>query len=265
MPTLENDEQNVHVIFSFFKEIVKLSKQFKTNKFIYCWDSKLSLRKKIYPRYKENRRKRLDDSELVIMNELFRQMKYIRKTFLPNLGFKNIFHYDYLEADDLIASIIKTNSRNFVIITSDNDLLQLLRKNVSIFNPNKKKLIDIETFLREYNITPEQWVVVKTIAGCSTDNVKGVSGIGEKTAIKYINNMLNKKTKTYEKIVTMSDLNRDTNKLLVQLPFHFTPKIKLNKELLYRDKFHNTLKELQFISFLIPGKWNELIKNFNLK
>ncbi|MFH1547636.1 MAG: hypothetical protein ABIC57_04060, partial [bacterium] len=70
-----------------------------------------------------------------------------------------------------------------------NDLFQLLDY-CTLYNISTKTLTTKEEFERNYSISSRKWHLVKTIAGCSSDNVSGAKGVGEKTAIKYLNNEL---------------------------------------------------------------------------
>ena len=63
------------------------------------------------------------------LNQGYRQLNEFRMTVLPALGVKNIYIQTGYESDDLIASIVKNNSGNFIIVTNDNDLYQLLYRN----------------------------------------------------------------------------------------------------------------------------------------
>ena len=115
----------------------------------------------------------------------FDQFKQLRKRILPRIGFNNNHLQTGYEADDLIAKYVKDNAEELVIASADNDLLQLLYF-ADFLNLSKNKLITSKSFFSEYGILPAQWGMVKQIAGCSSDNVKGIQGVGEITAIKYL-------------------------------------------------------------------------------
>ncbi len=93
------------------------------------------------------------------------------------------------EADDLIGALAKRGSEqglDTVILTRDKDVLQLLDEHVTIYDNKKDALINVETLRREKGISPEQVVEYLALAGDATDNVPGVPGIGEKTALALI-------------------------------------------------------------------------------
>jgi len=105
-----------------------------------------------------------------------------------------------------------------VIASSDDDLLQLLSPYTSIYNLGRKERYTEQKFIQDYGIQPQEWVEVKKIAGCSGDNVPGVPGVGEKTAIRYLRGELNPDTKAYQKIEQGRKII-ERNEDLVSLPF----------------------------------------------
>lgn len=99
------------------------------------------------------------------------------------------------EADDVICHLVtdvyKNNRRN-IVVTGDSDMSQLVTKNTSIFNPrsNKEELITHSNVKEKLGIRPSNYVFEKAILGDSSDNIKGVSGIGKKTFEKYFRSFL---------------------------------------------------------------------------
>ena len=183
---------------------------------------------------------------------------------LPKLGFKNNFIQTGMEADDLIAAITQNYDVELVIISADQDLYQLLTPTVSMYSSKGKKLTTDKSFTKEYGIKPDKWARVKQIAGCSTDNVKGIEKVGEKTAIKYIKDELGKKTKAYNNIV-QGDAIIERNEALVKLPFKGTkiPKIRLPGPL-YLANFVEITDEYGFRSMQQVGQLNQWITQFEM-
>ncbi len=209
-------EMETGVIFGFLEQIKILANKFKTNKFIFCWDSKKSKRKELYPEYKSHRHKDKTELERIEDNLAFKQFYDLRTSILPKLGFKNIYIQTGYEADDLIASIVKKNKEDYIVVSTDDDLLQLLDY-CNIYNPKTKKLENIATFTEEYGITPDMWSGIKSIAGCTSDNVKGVEGVGIIKAIAYVTKKLNK-GKIYDRIINEGPIISKRNSNLVHLP-----------------------------------------------
>jgi DNA polymerase-1 len=221
MENLSYDGQQTHIIFDFMRQVLKLALKFKTNQFIFCFDSANSYRELVYPAYKDHRKdNKKAPEEMAIINEIRRQRFELREKVLPYIGFKNIFMQSGYESDDIIALIVKNNSdEEFVVVAKDKDLYQFLESDrVKLYD--FKKLYTQANFEDEYlGLKPEQWSRVKAIAGCRSDNVAGIEGIGDKTAVKYLLGML-KNGKIFDKI--NSDESKrliETNLLLVSLPY----------------------------------------------
>ena len=258
---LSYQEKLVGVVFGFLRQILSIAKRFDTNQFIFCWDSHSRKRAQIYASYKANRHKDLTEEEKELNAIAYAQFDELRTTILPKLGFRNNFIAEGYEADDIIARIIKDNSYNFVIVSTDNDLYQLLSPRVSMMTDLEKPLYTEDSFCLEYSIAPEQWIVVKSIAGCLVDNIVGVEGVGIKTAIKFIQGNLPREKRLYEKIVSAFDLI-ELNKHLVSLPLKGTPHFILLKGELSLDGFIDVASKYGFASFLKKDNfkvWKQVI------
>lgn len=121
------------------------------------------------------------------------------------------------EADDIIGSIVKNkvaSNYQIDIMSSDKDLLQLLDNNIKILNPQKGmsdlKVITISTFQSEYELLPYQVTDLKGLMGDSSDNLPGIKGIGQKTAISLL-----KEYDTLENIIeNVEELKPNVSKLI---------------------------------------------------
>ena len=131
-----------------------------------------------------NRRQNLTEEEEESNRIAYEQFDKL-KLVLPEMGFANVFEEKGYESDDIIASLVVGSDERTVVISSDKDLYQLL--NWCNICDIKGSVYTKNMFIREYKINPSGWKRVKSIAGCNTDNIKGVKGVGEKTAIKYLN------------------------------------------------------------------------------
>ncbi len=261
---LTYDEQSVYIIYGFMRQLLALAKTFKTNKFIFVWDSRKSLRKEIFPDYKKTRRREDKTIEEIRLDDIaYTQFNMLRKKIIPELGFKNSFMVDGYEADDIIAQIIKQNPKEeIVIISADEDLYQLLSDTVTIYSIKKKREYTNKNLWKDYRITPIEWGTVKAIAGCSTDDVPGVPSVGEATACKYLTKQL---PKTYKAFKVIEDNKKliEFNKQLVVLPLKGTPKVSLvDKDDLDVKKFITISQRYGFNSFTTKenlAQWKEHI------
>lgn len=260
---LSYEEQKVGVVFGFLKKLLSLSKEFNSNSFIFCWDSKKSYRRDIYPDYKK--RKPISSDELNFERFAFKQFVELRIKTLPLFGFKNNFIQTGLEADDIIAVITQNYVKQFIIVSGDNDLYQLLSDSVSIYQPKKKKYITQESFAKEFDISSTDWAKVKQIAGCRSDTVEGIAGVAEKTAIKFLTGKLGTKTKVYDRIINgQYIINR--NEALVRLPFINTKIPKISEtEMFYVSNLIKVVDRYGFNSFLSTEVMNDWIVNFKMR
>jgi DNA polymerase I len=93
------------------------------------------------------------------------------------------------EADDLICTLVhqaRVTGLEVEIISGDKDLLPLVQDGVHVWDPMKDVHYDLQAIKEKYGLTPEQLVEVRALAGDPSDNIPGVPGIGEKTALKLI-------------------------------------------------------------------------------
>lgn len=257
-------EKDTNVIYGFLQSLRALAEQFETNQIVFCWDSPRSYRRIAYPRYKEGRNKGLDQRQVKNLQIAKKQFDDLREDVLPGMGFRNIFEQNGYEADDLIAWVVNRFPENYVIVSSDEDLLQLLRKerSIDISIWNYKEVITEEKFTRKYGLIPREWARVKAIAGCKTDNVDGIAGVGEATAVKYLNGVL-KDGKTKKAIeVGRSIIERNWD--LVALPFSGDKMIAVEEvveDTFYIGEVMEVFRDYGFQSFLGEGqlsRWREV-------
>lgn len=191
-----------------------------------------------YREYKANRKPTPD--ELQVQIPLI--YKVVRAYNIPVYAAKGY------EADDLIGTLVKLLSDKpieVIIVTLDKDMEQLLCPQVKILNTKKGAMIDSESLLREKGIRPEQVVDVFALSGDASDNVPGVPGIGDKTALELIkkwgsletvlanvNHIPGKKRQENLRLFTdQARLSQKLLKLYSDIPIHFDVNAcKLNTE-----------------------------------
>lgn len=200
------------VIFGFFRELIELQDKFMPEAFCFCFDFGKNLRKVDYPKYKSNREPMPEEFEV--------QRHGLRRKHLKELGYNNIHYQRGYEADDVISGVSGNlpNNQRCIVVSSDSDLYQLLGPRTSIYRPSKGSIITEDSFSRDYGITPTQWVDCKAIAGCKTDCVEGIKGVGEKTAAKFLSGNLSPTSKAFEAIVKGTKTWKK-NRHLVRLPY----------------------------------------------
>lgn len=260
MGDLRINEIPTAVIYGFFKQLQSIYKGTKSNNFIFMWDSSSSKRKMLFPEYKLKRKERTQ-FEKDLWATAHEQFYLLRNKYLPAMGFKNNLMVKGLESDDLLAKTAQVY-KNSIIVTTDGDLLQCLPY-CNIWNPRKKKLITDKDFKDEWGIYSGRWGEVKSCAGCVSDEVPGVKGVGEKTAIKYILGTLKHNFKTFKAIESKEGQKIiERNKPLVILPFKNTPIQLLKKNKPNFEEFEKICKELQMYSLLEGNNlqvWMEIL------
>jgi DNA polymerase-1 len=269
---LSHERMRTEVIYNFCLSIFDLAKRFEPDTLVFVWDSRKSKRREIYPRYKPRGTKEKTPEEKFLDDVSYPQFNEIRRKLLPGLGFKNNFIQTGYEGDDIMASIVMNMTVGEpVLVSSDNDLLQLLGY-CDIFNAITKKTITRTIFEDEWGIEPHIWADVKSIAGCgggkneSGDNVQGIDGVGEKTAIKYLKKTLNPTTKAFQNID--SSIGKEiieTNLPLVKLPFEGTQTFTIQEDNLYSRDFISEFERYGFQSFMYANEFRQWERIFKLK
>ena len=177
---------STNAVYGFFQIMFKTIEEEKPDKIIVAFDiSSSEKRTKIFNEYKAGRHKAPEDLtiQFPIIKELLKTMN------IP------IVQKDGIEADDILGAIAKKEGKKenkIVILTGDRDYFQLVDMNVNIRYPKtimgKTEYIIYDNYKinEEYGLTPEKLIEVKALMGDASDNIPGVKGIGEKTALKLI-------------------------------------------------------------------------------
>lgn len=223
------------VIFGFLQSIGGLMDRFNTKDVFFCFESVRSLRKELYPDYKKKRTQReRTPEEQKAYKEFIQQIQLLRTELLPKIGFKNIYSFDGFESDDVLAMLGKQADRlqqDALIISADHDMYQCVSPYVHCYNPQAGQRMTPELFKKTYGIPPSRWALCKAIAGCNTDEVAGIQGVGEKTALKFLTEGLNPESKAFSSILSPEGkaiVRR--NRKLVELPFDGCPEPAILKD-----------------------------------
>ena len=169
-----------NAIFGFTRILIKLMQDRDPHYAAMFFDAKgPTFRHDFYKEYKANRPAMPEDMAV--------QIPYIKDVTtayqLP------IIEMEGFEADDLIgtyARIAEQKGFAVVMVTGDKDFLQLITGKTIIWDPMKEKTIDMHTIREEYGVEPHQMIDVMGLSGDTTDNIPGVPGIGQKTALDLI-------------------------------------------------------------------------------
>ena len=181
-PMTRADGTPVNAVYGFIAMLMKLIDDLRPDHVAVVFDvARKTFRSDIYAGYKANRSE--PPEELVPQFSLVREAtKALSLPLLEAPGF---------EADDLIAtyaSMAEDAGLATLIVSSDKDLMQLVRGDVTMLDPMKQRRIGADEVFERFGVPPEKVIDVQALAGDSTDNVPGVPGIGVKTAAELIKN-----------------------------------------------------------------------------
>jgi len=193
-----------NAIFGFVNMINKIILEEKPEYMLVAFDKGKNFRHEKYKEYKDGRIKTPED--------LLLQFPYA-KMVLENMGIKYL-EVDNYEADDIIGTYARLadEDKNYdaTIISSDKDLLQLISDDVNVKLLKQKDyiLMNTDTFKEYYGVEPIKMIDLKALMGDASDNIPGVKGIGEKTAINLIKEYESLEN-LYDKIDTVKGKTKD--------------------------------------------------------
>ncbi|MDH5796729.1 MAG: DNA polymerase [Anaplasmataceae bacterium] len=174
-----NSGMPIGAVYGFINIILKQIIDHKiVNLIIACDSGKKNFRHDLYDQYKIHRTAAPED--LIPQFDILVEM-------LEVFNFKNI-KADGYEADDVIATLVKKykDKFNIIIMSSDKDLMQLIDGDVVMFDPVKSKIIDDNVVVEKFGVPPNKVVDILSLIGDKADNIPGIPGVGEKTALKFM-------------------------------------------------------------------------------
>jgi len=126
--------------------------------------------------------------------------------YLQYLPVQYILAHD-IEADDAIAYLAMEvfDQSECVIMSTDQDYLQLVDDRVTVWSPTKKKMYNTDTLTDEFGITPNNFLMYKMLVGDVSDGIPGIKGIGLKSVIKRFPIMMETEEVTIDKLLKYSD------------------------------------------------------------
>lgn len=209
LPEMKNPSgDNVQAVFGFIRSLGKLIKDWSPQYIIAVFDgpNNKQRRREIYPEYKSNRDRRLDDMPLQIQ---------LVKEYCSLMGIVSI-EEESVEADDVIASVAThavASGYKVCVCSADKDLAQLVSSEVSVLNPWKEqKELGSEEIEQMFGVTPKQIPDYLGLVGDASDNIPGVAGCGPKKAVALL-----KEYGSVENIIENKDLLKgNTQKIITE-------------------------------------------------
>lgn len=257
-------------LFSFTNMINKIIEEEKPEYMCVAFDIGKNFRKEEFSFYKEGRQSTPEELKV--------QMPIARK-ILDAMGIKHLELAPY-EADDIIGTLVKMAETDpeyaSLIVSSDKDLLQLIsdETEIKLLKQNGYIRYNKTSFMEEYKIEPKRIVDLKALMGDASDNIPGVKGIGEKGALKLLQeyeslenvyeNIDNIKGSTKEKLINDKDnafMSKKIATIYKDVPINVEfEEFKYNGP--DEDELIKVFEELEFFSFL---KKLKKVENDNLK
>ena len=253
-----------NALYSFISMINKIINEEKPTYMVVAFDKGKSFRHEEYKDYKAGRVKMPDELRLQFP---------VAKQIVSLMGLC-MMELDNYEADDIIGTFAKCDSAfdfKTTIISSDRDLLQLIDESTDVKLLKTKDFIryNKQSFIDDYGIEPIKIIDLKALAGDTSDNIPGVRGIGEKSALKLLKeynslegiyeNINNIKGKLQEKLLNDKDNAFFSKKLAtiytsIDLPISFEDTKIKNVEI---SKLNKLYEELEFYSLLKEKEINQ--------
>ena len=171
-----------NAIFGFFNIVLKALSEEQPDAVAFAFDLKApTFRHKTVATYKANRKGMPEElaMQLPLTQEILRAMGYAVVTA------------EGWEADDILGTLARLcteHAADCVLLTGDRDNLQLINEHVTVRLATNRETLQYDTakFTEEYGFAPIRLIDLKALMGDSSDNISGVPGIGEKTALKFV-------------------------------------------------------------------------------
>jgi DNA polymerase I len=183
-PLRNSRGENTSAIYGFATTLMKILDEFKPEHIAVAFDTKEpTFRHKAFPEYKANREAMPED----MVPQLAKLKDVVRAFNTP------VIELPGFEADDIMGTLARRAEAEGVktfLVTGDKDMMQLITDRVHLLRPGKSTTdmeeVDQKGVMEKFGVTPDRVIDVLALMGDKTDNVPGVPGIGEKTAIPLV-------------------------------------------------------------------------------
>jgi DNA polymerase-1 len=260
-PLINSKGENTSAAFGFANSILKILREEEPEYIGVVFDTKApTFRHEIYKEYKSTRAKMPEE----MVSQLPRIMELVKALNIP------LLEMDGFEADDLMGTLAlraKEEGLEVVLVTGDKDFLQLVDEDIKVLNPRKSgeeiELYDKKMVEKKLGVVPDKVIDLLGLMGDSSDNVPGIPGVGEKTALELI-----QKFKDLEGVLSNADKVKRKNisknlkehadlarlsKKLVTIDTNVPLELDLNslrKKEFNLPQLKELFKELEFTRFL---------------
>ena len=241
--------EHIGGLFQFFSLLRKVITENRFDKVVIFWDGQFSgrLRYDIYPQYKMNRDKDFYTEREPSDPDLFLQKERV-KLYAEEL-FLRQYEDEVCEADDCIGYYCTQldDDEKVVILTNDRDMCQLIDDKVAIYVLNKRTIVSKYNYREYFPHHQSNSALIKIITGDSSDNIKGIKGVKEKTLLKYFPELSEKKltlTDIFSKIKQIQEERKTRLKTLDNILNGVTDGVQKDKLYEINEKIINLKKPL---------------------
>lgn len=244
--------ESISAVYGTLMSIQHAVRKLGSQRLVFAWEGarSRSARRRIYPEYKANREP--TEESVKKREQLTWQMGMVKK-LLHTLGVTQICIPE-MEADDVIANLTGAVPGKKIIVSGDRDFVQLISPDVELFYLTKKRLVGVNDIGGMFGVhTGTQFLNLRIIMGDKSDNIPGIKGAGEKTALKMLAEPANPKYAA--KLAANKDVLMRNRKLM-----DLTPKEAGIKQVLqhFRDIPPNFT---EFRSLLVKYRFSSLLRN----
>ena len=261
-PLTTSDGRPTNAVYAFTNMLLSMLEQFQPDAIVAAFDAPApTFRHEAFTEYKAHRRETPDE---------FRPQVEMTRRLLEAMGVVTISEEGF-EADDLVGALARhavEQGYDVLIFTGDRDQLQLINEHVRVYAPlrgvSELQVFDADAVQQKYGLTPAQIVDFKALCGDPSDNIPGVPGVGEKTAVRLLQQFgsvevllqnLDKveNEKLRESLRKHADQIRQSRMLATildnaPLPLSEIPRFELTPERV--QALHRVLEEFEFRSVL---------------
>ncbi|HLX11176.1 MAG TPA: DNA polymerase I, partial [Bacteroidota bacterium] len=183
-PLINSKGENTSAIYGFVNALMKILNDEKPEHIAVAFDTRHpTFRHVMYERYKATRQKMPED----LSSQMDRMKQVILAFNVPLIELKGY------EADDIMGTLARQAEKEGIetyLVTGDKDFMQLISPLIRMYRPGKRgdewETLDESAVKEKFGVTPEHVIDVLGLTGDASDNVPGVAGIGEKTAIPLV-------------------------------------------------------------------------------
>lgn len=229
---------------------------------VFDGEGNITNRKNLYSDYKGNRKLKritnwssfdsLEEESASVSQQMLRLIDYLKQ--LPI----NISVIDKLEADDIIGYLAPKFDQS-IIMSADQDFLQLCSDTVQVYSPIKKKFYGPKEVFDEYGLWPQNFINYKILMGDTSDNLPGVKGLGPKKLFKLFPELAEEKKVTLKEIISKSLEKHEENGLYGNV-YNFRKQLEINEQLMSLENPNipdYDIKKLEEIIKIEPYQFNQ--------